>query len=68
MLENCSDVMTKKEVAEVLRISLSTLNTWCSRCPNKLPPYFKLGTAKNAVIRFKKEAVIAFIKNGGCQE
>ncbi|WP_366930724.1 helix-turn-helix domain-containing protein [Marinospirillum sp.] len=53
--------MTKCEVARVLRISLNTLNTWCSRNPRQLPPFIKLGSAKNSVIRFRKRDVINFI-------
>ncbi|MBE0507524.1 MAG: helix-turn-helix domain-containing protein [Marinospirillum sp.] len=61
MLEQYEELMTKCEVARVLRISLNTLNTWCSRNPRQLPPFIKLGSAKNSVIRFRKRDVINFI-------
>ena len=61
VLEKYAEVMTKTEVAEVLRISASTLDTWCSRKPEQLPPFIRLGSAKNSVIRFRKTDVINFI-------
>lgn len=65
MLENYKDILTKAEVAEILRVSESTVSTWCSRCPGKLPLFFKLGDAANSAIPFSKGDVINFINEGG---
>lgn len=59
------ELLTKREVAAILRMSPSTLDTLCSRSPEQLPPFFKIGAAKNSAIRFKKQDVITFINNGG---
>lgn len=59
------ELLTKREVALILRMSPNTLDTLCSRSPEQLPPFFKIGAAKNSVIRFRKQDVIDFINNCG---
>lgn len=61
MLEQYDDVLTKKDLSQILKLSLSTLDTMCSRNPNQLPTSFKLGNAKNSPIRFLKGDVIDFL-------
>ena len=49
-------LLTKRETAAMLRISLNTLNVWISR---RKIPYLKLGTSRNSAVRFD----LAEIKN-----
>lgn len=61
MLEQYNDVLTKKDLSQILKLSLSTLDTMCSRNRDQLPTSFKLGDAKNSPIRFLKSDVIDFL-------
>lgn len=63
MLNTFDDVLTKDDLSKVLKIPRSTLDTMCSRKPEHLPNFFKLGNAKNSPIRFLKRDVIHFLEN-----
>jgi hypothetical protein len=53
-------IMTKEDIAKRYGISLSSINTLCSRNPEALPRFFKLGNAKNSPVRFRLTDVLAF--------
>jgi len=53
-------LLTKRETAALLRISLNTLNLWI--CRRKIP-FMKLGKGKNAPVRFSWEEVETWLKN-----
>jgi|GEM_PF-4258676 len=48
-------LLSKKEAAQLLKISLRTLDTWMAQ---RLIPFFKIGDAKNAIVRFKREDIL----------
>lgn len=48
------EILTKADIAKRYKMKLSTVNTLCSRSPASLPPFFKMGTAANSPIRFRK--------------
>lgn len=54
------EILTKEDIAKRYRISLSSVNTLCSRNPEALPKFFKLGNAKNSPVRFRLSDVMAF--------
>jgi len=53
-------IMTKEDIAKRYGISLSSVNTLCSRNPEALPRFFKLGNAKNSPVRFRLSDVLSF--------
>lgn len=53
-------ILTKEDIANRYSISLSSVNTLCSRNPEALPKFFKLGNAKNSPVRFRLSDVVAF--------
>lgn len=53
-------MLTKNDVAKRYSLARQTVNTLCSRSPESLPPFFKLGNAKNSPIRFRLQDCIAF--------
>lgn len=53
-------IMTKEDIAKRYGISLSSVNTLCSRNPDALPRFFKLGNAKNSPVRFRLSDVLVF--------
>ena len=53
-------LLTKKEMASFLGISLNTLNVWISR---RKIPYLKLGKAKNALVRFSLDQVEEWMRD-----
>lgn len=65
MLDGYPDLMTKRDLAQVLQVSESTISTWCSRHPERLPPVLKLGAARNSLIRFKADDVRKFLNQEG---
>lgn len=54
------NILTKEDIAKRYQISLSSVNTLCSRNPDALPRFFKLGNAKNSPVRFRLSDVLAF--------
>lgn len=52
--------LRKADIAKRLGLSLKTVDKACSQNPGSLPRFFKLGTGKNAPIRFRLEDVLAF--------
>ena len=54
------EFLTKREMASLLRISINTLNLWI--CRRKIP-FLKLGSGKNAPVRFSIEEVEEWLKN-----
>ena len=55
-----NNLLTKRETAALLRISINTLNFWISR--QKIP-FLKLGPGKNASVRFSREEIERWLKN-----
>jgi len=53
-------LLTKRETAALLRISINTLNLWVSR---KKIPYLKLGKSKNSPVRFSERELSDWLKN-----
>jgi len=53
-------LLTKRETAAMLRISLNTLNLWISM---KKIPYLKLGKSKNSPVRFSERELSDWLKN-----
>lgn len=53
-------LLTKADIAERYRISKKAVDTACSRNPDSLPKFFKLGTSKNSPIRFRLEDCLIF--------
>lgn len=47
-------LLTKREASQLLRVSSRTLDSWMHQ---KLIPFFKIGDAKNAVVRFKRDDI-----------
>lgn len=54
-----NELLTKRELAAILRISLNTLNLWI--CRRKIP-FLKLGKGKNARVRFSWEEIESWLK------
>lgn len=50
------DLMTEKEVADLLRVSVSTVRGW--RRADEGPPWFRVGR----VPRYQREEVIQFLE------
>jgi len=53
-------LLTKREVAALLRVSLNTLNIWVCR---KRIPYLKMGKSKNSPVRFSEREISDWLKN-----
>jgi hypothetical protein len=53
-------LITKAGLAERWETSEKSINTACSRSPENLPKFFKLGLSKNSQIRFRIEDVLVF--------
>ncbi len=53
-------LLTKRETAALLRISINTLNFWISR--QKIP-FLKLGKSKNSPVRFSERELSDWLKN-----
>ncbi len=53
-------ILTKEDIAKRYHISKSTVDTWCSRSPENLPVYFKLGGARNSAIRWRLSECLKF--------
>lgn len=54
--------LTASLLAKYLGISESTIKTLTSRRPEALPPFFKVGNAKNSPIRWRKSDVDNWIE------
>jgi hypothetical protein len=52
------EILTKQQLAERQQRSIESINTACSREPESVPPFFKLGKHKNSPIRFRLSDVI----------
>ncbi|GAA0695328.1 hypothetical protein GCM10009104_23780 [Marinobacterium maritimum] len=48
------EILTKADIAERYKMKKSAVDTLCSRSPTSLPPFFKMGTATNSPIRFRR--------------
>ena len=53
------EFLTKREMASLLRISPNTLNLWICR---KKIPFLKLGSGKNAPVRFSLEEIESWLE------
>ncbi|MDV5170983.1 hypothetical protein [Photobacterium rosenbergii] len=53
-------ILTKEDLAQRQKRSVESITTACSRNPESLPPFFKLGPNRNSPIRFRLEDVIAW--------
>ena len=54
------ELLTKREIASLLKISLNTLNLWISR---KKIPYLKLGKSINSPVRLWPKEIADWLKN-----
>ena len=54
--------LNKGDVANRYDMSRTTIDTLCSRSPESLPPFFKLGNSKNSPIRFRLSDCIEWEK------
>lgn len=57
------EMLTSREVAKLLGVSLNTLQKWRSRATG--PKFFKFGGANSAAIRYDKADVLAFRELAG---
>jgi len=54
-----NNLLTKRETAALLRISINTLNLWISM---KKIPFLKLGKSKNSPVRFSERELSDWLK------
>ena len=54
------EFLKKGDIASRYGLSTKTIDSMCSKNPRALPPFIKLGTAKNSPIRFPMSGVIEF--------
>jgi len=47
------EILTKADIAVRYSMKKSTVDTLCSRSPESLPPFFKMGDSANSPIRFR---------------
>lgn len=62
------EILTKADIAERYKMPLSTVNTNCSRYPDSLPPFFKMGNSANSPIRFRRSDCDAWDAKGVADE
>jgi len=55
-----SDLLTPREVADLLRVTTDTLEAW--RAKKQGPTWLKLGTGKRAPVRYRRADVENFLK------
>jgi len=55
-------LMTKKELADYLKVSTNTINLWIIQ---KRVPYLKLGPSSNSLVRFSLEEIENWMKTSG---
>jgi len=60
--DNSAPLLIAKDVAEMLAIPVSTLRKNVSVNPSAVPPFLKLGTARNAPVRWREVDVTAWIE------
>ena len=60
---NIPRLLTAKDVAEILSMSVSTLRKNVSVNPSSVPPFLKLGKASNSPIRWRRSDVDAWIQD-----
>lgn len=60
--EKYGSVLTKKELSELLKISVSSINNYIVQ-GHSVPEYKKIGKGKNGRVLFPTEHVIDFISN-----
>lgn len=53
------DLLTNEQAAELLGIKPTTLEIW--RIKGKSPPFLKLGTSKQAPVRYQRSAVAVWL-------
>jgi len=54
--------LTKKELSEVLKVSVSSINNYIVRGEG-IPEYTKVGTGKNGKVLFPTVNVVAYLSN-----
>ncbi|MCF6339953.1 MAG: helix-turn-helix domain-containing protein [Sulfurimonas sp.] len=54
--------LTKKELAEVLKVSVSSINNYIVRGEG-IPEYLKMGTSKNSKVLFPVVNVVDYLSN-----
>ena len=59
---NIPPLLTAEQVAEILAMSVSTLRKNCSVCPESIPPFLKVGNARNSACRWRRSDVEAWIQ------
>lgn len=60
--ENIPPLLTAEQVAEILVMSVSTLKKNCSVCPESVPPFLKVGNARNSACRWRRSDLDAWIQ------
>ena len=61
-IENIPPLLTAEQVAEILAISIGTLRKNVSVSPESIPPFLKLGNAKNSAVRWRKSDIDTWIQ------
>jgi len=54
-----NEFLTKKEMSSLLKVSINTINYWI--CERKVP-FLKLGTGRNASVRFSWDEIESWLK------
>lgn len=55
-----NDLLTPREVAEILKVSTDTLETW--RAKRAGPTWMKLGDSKRSPVRYRRSDIDAYLK------
>lgn len=58
--ESPDDLLTPQEVADILRVAVTTLEQW--RGQRKGPVYKKLGTGSRSPVRYRRGDISEFLK------
>lgn len=61
LLEKYGYMLTREEVAEVLNISISTVDRKRKQYPKLFPPFKKIGTGNRAPVKFPVHGVAQYL-------
>jgi predicted DNA-binding transcriptional regulator AlpA len=59
---HAATMLTEREAAEILNLSVRTLQTWRSACQG--PVFVKIGGKRSGAVRYRKADIDAFITAG----
>ncbi|WP_066018082.1 helix-turn-helix transcriptional regulator [Endozoicomonas atrinae] len=59
---HADQLLNVSQLAELLGVKVSTVYTWRSKCPDKLPPHVDIGTDRRSTIRYRYSDVKDFLK------